>query len=77
MTLQELLSLYTTDCTDPVDINVEDPCTGSFYFIPGAQGFIPKKIRDRKVSHFTVDTEEVDGRAIPLLIVTVMKAGVR
>ena len=69
MTLNDLLSRYVTDCTDPIDINV-DARDGSFYYIPGASGRIPTKIRDREVSHFAVDTETVDGKVIPLLCVT-------
>jgi hypothetical protein len=76
MTLNDLLERYVTDCTDPVDINVEDPSTGSFYFIPGDNGRIPAKIRNRRVSHFTVDTCEIDGgKTIPILEVTVMAEG--
>ena len=76
MTLNDLLSRYVTDCTDPVDINVEDPSTGSFYFIPGANGHIPAKIRNRRVSHFTVDICEIDeDKSVPIFAVTVMAEG--
>lgn len=75
MTLNDLLGRYVTDCTDPVDVNVEDPSTGSFYFIPGAGGHIPAKIRNRRVSHFTVDTDTGVESCKAIFAVTVMAEG--
>ena len=68
MTLNDLLGLYVTD---PVDINVE--AHDGFFFISGAGGIVPLKLRDRKVSHFTVDTRTFMDKHIPVLVVNVMK----
>ena len=76
MTLNDLLSRYTTNRNDPVDIFVDDPSAGRLYFLPGVDGHIPAKIRDREVSYFAVDMTKLNtGGSVPSLGVTLKEVG--